>query len=441
MRRLALAIPLAVVMTAACGSVAPSALTPGSPSPLPSASAVGLPTPVVQPITRVSAGAQVAWVRVRTANGTALVSVGPTGSIGKVIETSLLGIDRVARSADGSELFLFAQDRIDVYSAFTGERTKTYPVAGARVNDSAFSRDGRWVALLLPASVLHFLDLATGLSQTFTLAHDPNAKLPGLSGNTSGALWETLAFANDSARLYVVNDWGGPARLTAFALTGTTWAQTATSVDGQAGVSHPSCAGPALRMKVVLSDRALASFCHVDGAVWIFDLGSFASAAVLRPRQDNPFWLSPIFTPDGQLLYLHQSPAFGDQMQVVDLAARRVVGPVRTPTRVGDRGPFALVRSIAYAGGTASTMPISPDGLRLYSAMGDGIVVLRVPDLEPVAKLASGHGTDEVWIAGNGKTVYATSGKNLIVVADSGSGLFVVDLPGGSEGFVSSERG
>jgi hypothetical protein len=177
--------------------------------------------------------------------------------------------------------------------------------------------------------------------------------------------------------------------------------------------------------------------------VSLFDLKTLTSFGVVRSDQKNPFWLSPIFTPDGQLLYLHQSPGFGDQMQVIDLASQKILGPLPTPTKLGDSGPFSWLMPVAYAGGVASTQPISPDGLRLYSDTSDGIVVLRVPDLKPIAKLAAGTPINEIWISGDGRTVYASAGdrKSLIIAKDDGTGVKTVPLPVEIGGFIASEHG
>ncbi len=106
------------------------------------------------------------------------------------------------------------------------------------------------------------------------------------------------------------------------------------------------------------SGRTLVVFCHVDGSVAFIDLQTLTTTAVVRPDQKNPFWLSPIFTPDGQLLYLHQSPAFGDFMQVVDLHTHALLSPVPTPTKIEQPGPFSWLFGLANAGGVASTVPV-----------------------------------------------------------------------------------
>jgi DNA-binding beta-propeller fold protein YncE len=164
---------------------------------------------------------------------------------------------------------------------------------------------------------------------------------------------------------------------------------------------------------------------------------------VVRAQQGNPFWLSPIFTPDGRLLYLHQWPGFGDTMQVVDLTSHRLLGPVPTPTDQGHGGPFPSLVTEAHAGGVASTTPVSPDGLKLYSATDDGVMVLRIPDLAPVTRLARGVRAGEVWISGDGQTIYVTAddGKRLVVMRSDGSEQRSLTLPGTAGGFLASEHG
>jgi len=164
---------------------------------------------------------------------------------------------------------------------------------------------------------------------------------------------------------------------------------------------------------------------------------------VVRSVQPNPFWLSPVFTPAGQLLYLHQPPDFGDKMQVIDLESRTLLGPAPTPTKLGDRGPFSWLTPIASAGGVASTVPISPDGLKLYTDTSDGIVVLSVPDLKAIAKLAPGTPIGEIWISGDGRTVFATGGdrRSIVIARDDGSGVRSVPIGVDVGGFIASEHG
>ena len=177
--------------------------------------------------------------------------------------------------------------------------------------------------------------------------------------------------------------------------------------------------------------------------MWFFDLANLVSSGVVWPKQPNPMWLSPIFTPDGHLLYLHQEPGFGDTMQVVDLSTHKLLGPFPTPTKLAQGGPFAWLITNASAGGVASTVPLSPDGLKLYSATDDGVMVLRVPDLKPIAKLAPGFKANEVWVSGDGGTIYAISydGKQLLTMGDDGSHQKTMTFTNPPGGFVASEHG
>lgn len=431
-----------------------------------------LPKPVPQPITRTTPGAQVAWLWVQSQGQQPyLVAVDPSGRLVARLDQSTApgsaGTYGVWRSADGSTVLGVGSDQITAHSALDGTVQRTYARAPGSVVGDAFSPDGHWLAILLLDSVsmscpahaglcstlqLQVIDLQTATSQVVTISRDPNAILPGMTcaGNSSGScentvVWGMTIFAPDSARVYTLTDWGGPTRLSAFSLEGGKLSQTAAAVDGQGGRSFPSCAGPAMAASIIAGGQTLIAFCHVDGAVWFFDLGSLVSSGVLRSNQSNPFALSPIFTPDGQLLYLHgQWPGFGDSMQVVDLTTRKLLGPVPMPIKVDQSGPFAWLITNAYAGGVASTVPISPDGLRLYSTTDyDGVMVLRVPDLKPIAKLAPGFKANEVWVSGDGRTIYATSadGKDLLVMGNDGSHQKSVTLPSPAGGFVASEHG
>lgn len=440
-RRAALTVLFLALFLASCAVEGPRALGPS-----PNASAVALPQPIPQPITRTSLAAQVAWMWTFTPDRKqSLIGVDPSGAVVAQLDDSIFTPTSVlTRSADGTRLFLTTPSEIRAHSALDGTAQRTYAKPSGAVVATTSSADGRWLALLTsgPDSKVQVIDLRTGVAQTMPAAHDPNAKLPGMSGQTASVVWGTLAFAPDSLSLYLLMDWGGPVRLTRFGLANDKLSQVATALDGEAGQRFPSCGAPGLVAKVVGNGGVLATFCHMDGVVSLFDLKTLTSLGVVLSGQKNPFWLSPIFTPDGRLLYLHQWPSFGDQMQVIDLATRRILGPVPTPTRLADPGPFSWLMPIAYAGGTASTQPISPDGLTLYSASDDGLLVLRVPDLKLLRTIAAGVRFGEVWVSGDGRTLYATSddGKRLLVMRHDGTAKAVAPT-GDIGGFVASERG
>ena len=436
------AAALAATLLLMCGAP-PSALAPGaSVTPNPTATPrVALPSPIPQPITRTSAAAQVAWVEVAPQGGKASVTgIDPSG---KVVGRLDRDLGRFVRSADGGQLFVVS-DQIRAYSALDGSFQRSYGATPGRATlDAAFSTDGRWLALVGSRASVEIVDLRSGLTQTTPLAHDTSALHPGLSClncDPNALTWSGLVFSPDSRRVYSIVDWGGPLRLTSFDVTEKGLVQIASVADGQSGAKLPSCGGPAAAPKVVNAGRTLAIFCHVNGQVAFFDLATLTSTGVVQAEMKNPFWLAPIFTPDGQLLYLHQYPAFGDQMQVIDLRSQQRLGPVPTPQKLSDPAPFAWLFPVAYAGGTPSTVPVSPDGLRLYAAGTDGITVLRFTDLKPLAKLAPGVTLNEVWVSGDGKTVFATDqGRGLIVIASDGS-VKRVDLRD-TGGFIASEHG
>ena len=446
MRRIVFTACFLLLFLASCAVDGPRALGP-SPSRGPSAGGAALPQPIAQPITRTSPAAQVAWFWTFTQPGNkrSLVGVDLNGAtVAQLNDDVIAPTIGFWRSFDGASIYLATRDRITAYSALTGKQERSYTKADGGIVASAFSPDGRWLALLTPGPDprVDVLDLRTGAWQSKPAAHDPNAQLPGMGGNIASVVWATLAFA-DSAHLYLLMDWGGPVRLTSFVIAADKLTQVATAVHGQDGRQFSSCAGPAVATKVVADGEVLVVFCHYDGAVSFFGLTKLTSLGAVQSGQKNPFWLSPIFTPDGQLLYLHNPPAFGDAMQVIDLRTRVMLGPLPTPTKLGDRGPFSWLMPIAYAGGVASTQPISPDGLRLYTDTSDGIVVLRVPDLKPLTKLAPGTSVSEIWISGDGRTVFASGGdrKSLVIARDDGSGVKIVPLPAESGGFLASEHG
>ena len=431
---------VAVVLTVsalACGTLAPRAESskPGS---------IAIPLQAPQPITRTSPGAQVAWLSL--AAGLAGFDASGNRVAEIPIATGQAGSYGFWRSADGAAIFTVDADRVYSYGALDGKLLKTYRRQAGSLLEDTFSPDGHYLALiLLDAGVyqLEVIDLRDGTSQSLPVAHDPNAQLPGMGGSVGSVGWAMPVFGPDSVHLYTFTDWGGPLRLSAFDLTGGRLRQLLTSVDGLAGIHLPRCAGPAMAMKVVGEGATLVAFCHFDGKVWFVDLRALTSSGVVDPHQANPFWLAPIFTPDGQRLYLHQPAGFGDQMEMIDLSTRRLFGPAQTPQKPTDGGIFAWLTTPARAGGIPSTVPISPDGLKLYSATSDGVLVLRVPDLKPIARLARGVDCDEVWISGDGRIVFASagSGKTLVMLRDDGSGLRSISLPTPGYAFIASEHG
>jgi WD40 repeat protein len=413
------------------GVAAPSAATTASPTASPK---VVLPQPIPQPIARTSAAAQVAWLGTSAQDGTAeLIGVDPTGAI---VARMPWAEGRPYRSSDGALIVIVADDHISAYSALNGSKQWTYPRAPAGgVIDVAFSPDGRWLALIGSQAYVQVIDLRTGSAQTTPLAHDPNAATPGMSGTFTGPIWSTLVFARDSARLYTIVDWGGPLRLTAFTVTPAGLVQTATAVGGTGAARLPTCSGPGLAPRVLPDGRTLMAFCNYDGDMWLIDLATLTEIDDIRTGQTNPFEQAPIFTPDGQLVYLRSQ----SKLKVFDVATRSVVGPVFAPKTTNDPGPFSWLFGQANGGYIAPTIPVSPDGTKLYWSGSGGVDVLRIPDLKLVGQLAPGLDLNEVWVSGDGRTLYATGSKNeLYVIPEAGGPPIAVPVNGT---FFASEHG
>src|SRR3977135_3358687 len=110
MRRIVLTASFLLVFVASCGVVGPRALGPS-----PSASAVALPQPIPQPITRTSPAAQVAWFWTFTpGNKRSLTAVDPGGAVvARFDDTLMAATTGLWRSADGASIYLATADRIN----------------------------------------------------------------------------------------------------------------------------------------------------------------------------------------------------------------------------------------------------------------------------------------------------------------------------------------
>jgi hypothetical protein len=55
--------------------------------------------------------------------------------------------------------------------------------------------------------------------------------------------------------------------------------------------------------------------------------------------------------------------------------------------------------------------------------------------------LAPGIGTSDVWISGDGRTVYAIDDQRFVIASDDGGGVKKIDLPKPNGSFIASEHG
>jgi hypothetical protein len=405
------------------------------------ASITDLPQPRPQPVTRTSAAAQVAWIWLSTGQSSSLLAFDSTGrQVGRLASGAAPpGPYGLWRSPDGSLIFGADAESMTAYSALNGNVVRTYPRTPGDIVGDAFSPDGRYLALLLfdiGRLQLEAIDTVSGrLLGPVPVAHAPDAPMPGMQGPPSA--WATAAFAPDSLRLYTLSDWGAQPRISAFSVAGASLRQLGTTP-----VTVDDCGGPATSIKVVDGGDGIAAFCHFSGAVWLLDSRTLGMVTVLHPVQSNPFAASPLFTPDGLILYVME----GQRIQAIDLHRQMLLGPAQISMSVG-RGVLSLIASLfardAEAGWVASTVPIAPDGLKLYLAGSDGIMVLRIPDLKVIGRLAPGMKAGEIWVSGDGRTLFATTddGHRLGVINADGSGARSISLPSMAGGFLSSEHG
>ena len=69
-------------------------------------------------------------------------------------------------------------------------------------------------------------------------------------------------------------------------------------------------------------------------------------------------------------------------------------------------------------------------------------MVLRVPALAPMRKIGVGAGVNEVWISGDGHTMYVTTSQNTIVVMrEDGTGKGSATIGANMGAFIASEHG
>jgi hypothetical protein len=423
------ALLLALLVAVACAA-GQGPTTPAVPVPPPPA-AVAATTPA----------AQVAWLWLGTRPG--VVGIDPGGRVVASVANAPNPYLTV-RAPDGASFFLLSGAGVAVHDAATGQvvRTLGRPTAD-QVLDDSFSQDGRYLALLtgrLSAGMITTADASYGVE---VLDLRSGAALPRLDlGAVAHGGMGWLRFAPDG-RLYAFTGTGGVQRLSVVEVAAGAARVIAQAVAGRDGSRLPSCADPApLAARFLPDGRTVAAFCHGDGSVWFVDLGRLSVTGQISAQAKNPFWDEPIFAPDGRTLYLHD--VFSETITTIDLARRAVLATAPVPHAVASRGPLDwLGVTTAEAGGIATTVPVSPDGSRLYLARPDGVSVLRLPDLRPMATFLPGQRSGEVWVSGDGQTLFVLSGggSRVDVLRADGTRVASVPMAGPAGGFVASAHG
>lgn len=157
--------------------------------------------------------------------------------------------------------------------------------------------------------------------------------------------------------------------------------------------------------------------------------------------QRNPFWVSPVFSPDGTTLYLHEGGS--GALHAIDLVHKTVLKS--TKVAAADTNPLAWLGSLlvtsSSAGGIPRTAAVSPDGNWLYAvgAFGapGGLSLVHLPDLSVKGRWLPDVSPDSVWVSADGRTIYLLgNGDVLRLLHTDGSQVAKLSLPANTFGFI-----
>lgn len=342
-------------------------------------------------------GAAIAWLD-------NLTGVDANGHIVGRIQTQT-----ALRSADGNALYGLADQKVEIYSATTGTLQRTITREGSG-DLAAVTADGRYLAILggSPPAV-EMIDIAAGRSAAYTRL---NSTFP------TGGLGFVLVSADGSRVVAVENFWQKP-ELVVLRFDGSALHVEGQAVDGEQGHSLPTCDGMApqnavggLPERLLADGNTMVNFCPGDGMVSWVDLSRLTITAQVRVQEENPFWLSPVFS-TGSMLYVHEPGT--RRITSVDLLRRAIVRStvVNASTALNPWQWLAdKLFPPALAGGIPRSAALSPDGTVLYvtAVFGEGIGVAAI-DVHDFHVL--GHwklnGGGSLWLSGDGQTVYVTN--------------------------------
>jgi hypothetical protein len=373
-------------------------------------------------------GADIAWVTSQQSMGSAytgdlVTGVDPSGHVvGRINARDEL------RSPDGSHLYAPVDGGIAVYSAVDGHKEQTIRLQPVSYGISMLSADGRYLAVVGGApSTLQLVDLAVGRSVASTNVDSPAYGAPVIVGAEAQHVYvvgATIAkFAFDGATLRLEQR-----------TTGHTIA-----CDGLVVGGANSAGG--LPFRVLADGRTLVAFCPGDGRVTWFDLVAMTVTREVVADHSNPFSVSPVFSPDGNTLYLHEGAT--GALQVVDLVKQKIAKS--TNVAVTGTNPLAWLRSLlvtdADAGGIPRTVAVSPDGTWLYAVGGyraqGGVSLVHLPDLAMKGRWQPTVSLNSVWVSADGQTIYLLENSDqLRVLRTDGSVIAKVALPANAWGFI-----
>jgi len=395
-------------------------------------SRVGGPAPVTSPATPIAAGpgANVAWVSNVQApgQGDLVTGIDPTGRVVGRISGQV-----EVRSADGSLLYALRDGAVDIYRALDGQKAQTVglPSLRGQIGEEMLSANGRYLAVSTGTRI-ELVDLKAGrLAASLEVGSPPYGSPPYGTPIIVGA---------QAQHVYVVGQ-----TIVRLAFDGTTLraeraSKTFSACNGLATGGGNTAGG--LPFHVLQDGHTLVAFCPGDGRVTWFDLDRMTVSHEVTVSERNPFWLSPVFSSDGTMLYLHEGGT--GSLHVVDLVHQRIVRSMKVAA--ADHNPLRWLGSLflteAYAGGIPRTVAVSPDGTWLYavSEFGGpgGISLVHLPDVVVKGRWLPDVAFNSVWVSADGRTVFAQAGTGNVVrvLRTDGSQIATVNLPGSAYGFV-----
>jgi hypothetical protein len=392
-------------------------------------SRVSTPTVTTSPVAPIAAGpgADIAWVTSQQSSGGSytgdlVTGIDPTGNV-----VGHINARDELRSPDGSHLYALVGAEVRVYRATDGQLESIISVPLMAGGLDMLGRDGRYLAVVAGSRV-QLVDLSDG---RVTDAFDFGSPAYGVP----------IIVGPQAQHLYVVGD-----SVTRLAFDG-----ARLRVDGHSTGRAMSCNGlvlgggnsaGGLPFRVLADGQTLVAFCPGDGRVTWFDLIAMKVTHEVVIAQRNPFWVSPVFSPDGNTLYLHEGGT--GSLHVIDLVRRTIVKSTKVAT--AGTNPLAWLGSLlvtpAYAGGIDRTAAVSPDGTWLY-AIGDfgapgGVALVHLPDLVVKGRWLPDVSLGSVWVSADGQTIYllTQNGDELRVLRSDGSQVAKLSLPANTFGFI-----
>jgi hypothetical protein len=373
-------------------------------------------------------GADIAWVPSQQSSGNAysgdiVTGIDPNGHV-----VGTFSARDELRSPDGSHLYALVDSGLAIYSAVDGHTERTIPLQPVKFGIPMLSADGHYLAVSGGNPLtMELVDLVAGRSVASTNAGLPAYGVPVIVGAQAqhiyvvGATIAKLAFDGSALRV--------EQRTTGHTI----------ACDGLV-VGGPNSAG-GLPFRVLDGGRTLVAYCPGDGQVTWFDLASMTVTHEVVVPHSNPFSSSPVFSPDGTTLYLHDVGTA--QLSAVDLVRQKLIKS--TDVAKAGNNPLAWLWSLlvtdADAGGIPRTVAVSPDGKWLYAVGGRraqaGVSVVHLPDLAVKGRWEPTVGLNSVWVSADGQTIYALeTADRLDVLRTDGSLVAKVALPANAWFFI-----